>query len=395
MPNKERRDGTGSYFKTANGWIAQIRVYDEFTGKSKQIRRRAKNRDHARDLLKGLRDGVVGSPTASPGTTVAEWLDQWAEVSLPVSGVKESTRETYLNLIKTPLKPTLGGVHLDAFTPVEAERWLHRLDAFRGRPRTPRPTKKNPHPQPIPGRFLSQSTKRQAFAVLSLAMKVAVRDGMIQENPLAQVSRPRKARSEVAIMTADEVEQLLTAAENTHYESLIKFVAFTGVRIGEALSLRWADVNLESATATIRRGSLSDDSTKTAAGVRTIPLVPEVVDALESRKTMQAAERLKMGAGWADEEGLIFTSGSGTPVDDHNARRNLRAVLEAAGLPTDRPWHTMRHSLATRLLNRGVPMPVVSSILGHASIRTTVDIYGHAEPAISAQAMADVFAGKV
>jgi len=73
-------------------------------------------------------------------------------------------------------------------------------------------------------------------------------------------------------------------------------------------------------------------------------------------------------------------------------RRTLRLLLEHAGLPQDRQWHTMRHSLATRLLNRGVPMPVVSQIIGHASIRTTVDIYGHAEPAISARALQEILA---
>ena len=192
------------------------------------------------------------------------------------------------------------------------------------------------------------------------------------------------------VMTAEEVDALLDAAVGTHFESLIVLVANTGCRIGEALALRWSDVDLDKSTATIRRASITSSSTKTAAGVRTVPLLPEVVAALKVRRSQQRADRLKMGPGWADTEGLIFTTGVGTPVDAHNARRNLRSVLKAAGLPQDRPWHTMRHSLATRLLNRGVPMPVVASILGHASIRTTVDIYGHAEPAINADALAEV-----
>ena len=191
-------------------------------------------------------------------------------------------------------------------------------------------------------------------------------------------------------MTAAEVDQLLAAAHGTHHEPLIVFVANTGCRIGEALALRWDDVDLDNSTATIRRSSTTSETTKTAAGVRTVPLLPEVVAALKARRSQQRADRLKMGPGWADAEGLVFTTGAGTPVDAHNARRSLRLVLRKAGLPTDRPWHTMRHSLATRLLNRGVPMPVVAQILGHASIRTTVDTYGHAEPAINAEALAQV-----
>ena len=189
------------------------------------------------------------------------------------------------------------------------------------------------------------------------------------------------------------MEQLLSAetTSKSFYFPLIVFVANTGVRIGEALALRWQDVNLDGATVTITRGSLPDDaSTKTPAGVRPVPLVPDVVNALRAQQRRQREARLKMGSGWKDTEDLVFTTGEGTPVDAHNARRTLRAALKAAGLPQDRPWHTMRHSLATRLLNRGVPMPVVTQIIGHASIRTTVDIYGHAEPAINAEALSAV-----
>lgn len=385
---KQRRDGAGSYFQTSAGWVAQVRVFDEHTGRSKQIRRRAKNRDHARELLKELQGSPVKPSAVNEGLTVAAYLDQWAATTLPVSGVKESTVDIYSTLIRSPLKPTLGKVRLDKFTPAEAERWLARLDAHRCRPHTPRATKANPQPKPVPGKLLSQSTKRQAFAVLSLALKTAVRDGLIAENPLQDVKRPRKVRTEVPVMTAAEVDQLLAAAQGTYYESLIVFVANTGVRISEALSLRWDDLDLTKATATIRRGSLDAD-TKTAAGFRTVPLLPDVVAALKERRKKQTADRLKMGAGWRDTRNLVFTTGTGTPVDAHNARRALRLVLTAAGLPTDRPWHTMRHSLASRLLNRGVPMPIVSQIIGHASIRTTVDVYGHAEPALTADALAE------
>lgn len=390
---KERRDGTGSYFHTKAGWVAQIRYYDEFTGKSKQVRRRAKSRDEAREVLKQLRaETPKAAPAGSDALTVVEYLNIWVTETLPVSGVKDSTASTYRNLVRSPLAPTLGAVRLDSLTPREVERWLQRLDQSRTKPRNPKPTKANPEPEQIPGHLLSQSTKRQCFAVLSLAMKTAARDGLIAANPLDEVTRPRKTRTDVPVMTGDEVEQLLSAetTAKSFYFPLIVFVANTGVRIGEALALRWKDVNLDKATVTINRGSLTDSTTKTAAGVRTVPLVPDVVNALRAQQRRQREARLKMGPGWKDIEGLVFTTGEGTPVDAHNARRTLRGALKAAGLPQDRPWHTMRHSLATRLLNRGVPMPVVSQIIGHASIRTTVDIYGHAEPAISAEALSAV-----
>ena len=372
MTTKERRDGSGSYFHSKQGWVAQVRTFDPFTGKSKQIRRRARNRDHARELLRQLQDDVPTPTPSAADVTVAAWLARWAAESLPQSGVAVSTMEQYRNVIVSPLSPSLGAVRLSAFTPREAEKWSARLDTATTKA----------------GKPLSQSTKRTCFAVLSLAMDTAVRDGLIKANPLHSIKRPRKSATAVPVMSADEVDQLLVAAVGTHHEALIVFVANTGCRIGEALALTWKDVDLDRATATIRRSSLRSDSTKTRAGVRSVPLLPEVVEALRAQRSRQRMDRLKMGAAWADTEGLVFTTGQGTPVDPHNARRNLRGVLKSAGLPQDRPWHTMRHSLATRLLNRGVPMPVVASILGHASIRTTVDIYGHAEPSISADALA-------
>lgn len=388
MSGKERRDGTGSYFRTSQGWVAQVRYFDPVTGKSRQVRRRARSRDHARELLKELQSGTRQS--ANGTITVADYLDLWEAETLPTSGVAESTMAQYRNIIRTPLKPTLGKMPLQDFTPREAERWVARLDKARTKAHTPRPTKADPDPKEVPGRLLAQSTKRTAYAVLKLALDTAVRDRLIAENPLSEIRRPRKAATVVPVMSAAEVEALLDAAKGTHFEALIVFVANTGCRIGEALALRWSDVDLDNSTATIRRSSINSTTTKTAAGVRTVPLLPEVVAALKVRRSQQRADRLKMGPGWQDRQDLIFTTGSGTPVDAHNARRNLRSVLKAAGLPQDRPWHTMRHSLATRLLNRGVAMPVVAAILGHASIRTTVDIYGHAEPAINAEALAEV-----
>lgn len=377
----------GSVYQRADGkWVAQLRV------DGRKIRRYATSEKAANALLREIReDTPTIAPAAIRQLKVADFLDHWAANSLPVSGVKESTMQTYRGLIHSPLKPTLGSVRLVDFSAREAERWIQRLDAFRAKPRHPKPTKANPSPEPIPGKLLSQSTKRQSFAVLSLALKTAVRDGLIESSPLAELRRPRKARVEVPVMTATEVERLLTAetTQKSFYYPLVVFVANTGARIGEALSLRWKDVDLDAATATINRGSLANAGTKTAAGLRTVPLVPDVVAALKAQRRRQNEDRLSIGPGWQDMEGLVFTTGVGSPVDAHNARRTLRLLLKHADLPQDRPWHTMRHSLATRLLNRGVPMPVVSQIIGHASIRTTVDVYGHAEPAINAEALAD------
>jgi integrase len=372
--SKRRSDGAGSVYQRADGrWVAQVRIHDEHTGQSRKVRRYASNRDAARELLKDLKVAQP-QPAARGDMTVVEYLSHWAATSLPVSGRSPATVDNYRNMVRSPLTPTLGAVRLSRFTAAEAERWLARLDAF---------TKKD-------GRPLSASTKRTSYATLAAAMDVAVRDDLLPANPVRKVRRPSPTRQAVPVLSAEEVETLLDVSQGARVGGLVTFVAFTGVRLGEALSLRWTDVDLERGTALLQRGSLERQSTKTGT-IRSVPLVPEVVTALRAERAWQAEHRLILGKGWADT-GLVFTTALGTPVDPHNARRDLRALLKKAGLPTDRAWHTLRHSLATRLLNRGTPMPVVSAILGHSSIRTTVDVYGHHEPAVSADALAKALA---
>lgn len=384
MTAKNRRDGSGSIYQRGDGkWVAQIRRWDEAAGKSRLIRRYASTRDEARELLKELRStDATTRPTMRGSLTVVEYLNQWKDTTLPRRGLAPATEAQYRNVITNPITPTVGKTRLSALDPTECERWLDRLDKHRTKPRRDKATG-----EMVPGPVVSQSTKRAAYAVVALALDTAVRDGLIPDNPLRKVTRPKKSATDVPVWSATEVDAVVVAAHGTEIDALVTFVALTGCRVGEALGLRWDDVDLERASAVIRRSGTDTDRTKTAAGKRAVPLLPEVVDALRRERASQAARRLRLGAGWTDHS-LVFASQVGTPLDQHNARRMLRRVLLDAGLPPSRPWHTMRHSLATRLLNRGTPMPVVAQILGHASIRTTVDLYGHAEPAISAEALA-------
>lgn len=369
---KQRRDGAGSvYQQSSDGrWVAQVRIHDPIAGRSRLVRRYAKSKTGAERALKVLRSEAV-APTGAD-ITVADYLDQWAATTLKVSGRAQGTIDQYSQMITSPIKPTMGALKLSDVNAAHVEAWLVRLDEFRYT-RSRKPDAKS-YP-------LAQSTKRSAFAVLSLAFDTAVRDGLLVANPCEQVRRPGKDDVEVPVMTADEVEQLLEVArQDEQWGPLVVLIAYTGMRISEALDLKWTQVDLEERTLTVLK-------TKTGAkGRRTIPLTDDAVAALKAQRSWQRRIRLAVGAGWR-RTGLVFTTGVGTAIDPHNARRAQRRLLIKAGLPTNRPFHTMRHSLATRLLRQGVPMPVVSAILGHSSIRTTVDTYGHFEAPISPEAL--------
>ena len=316
--------------------------------------------------------------------TVADYLDAWAEVSLPVSGLRPATVAMYRSMIANPLRPSLGAVRLDAFTPAQAEAWLQRLAV------TPvKVQSKADRAAKLPPPAVSRATQRNAFICLTKALHTAVRDGLIESNPLTVVARPAAPKQDMPATPAGAVDDvLLPAVANLPIGPFVTFVALTGCRVGEAAGLRWSDVDLEAATATIRRSSPTADETKTGQ-VRTVPLLPDVVEALGVARRRQLEDRLKMGPGWRNAEGLVFVTGSGAPLSMRNARRDLKRVLEREGLPTARPFHSLRHGLASRLLERDVPLAVVSAILGHSSIRVTADVYGHVTPVMHADKLAE------
>ena len=155
----------------------------------------------------------------------------------------------------------------------------------------------------------------------------------------------------------------------------------TGLRRGEALGLKWSDVDLDAGRLVVTRqltrvgGALVTSDTKTARSRRAVDLSAPMVESLKAHKARQAAERLALGEAWADS-GFVFTSSIGTPVDPRNCYREFRGICEAAGLGRWHP-HELRHSAASLMLAQGVKIQVVSELLGHSSIRMTADVYGH------------------
>jgi len=126
-------------------------------------------------------------------------------------------------------------------------------------------------------------------------------------------------------------------------------------------------------------------STKTAKSRREVPITDRTAAILQELRARQVAERDRAGSQW-NETGYVFTTAFGEPCDPRNALRALKAAAEQASLPSI-GLHTLRHSAASTMLANGVPLKVVSEILGHSSISITGDIYGHVSPDISVAAM--------
>jgi integrase len=166
----------------------------------------------------------------------------------------------------------------------------------------------------------------------------------------------------------------------------------TGMRRGEALGLRWSDVDLENARLAVRRAlipisrAVVVSEPKTAKGRRVIALDPVTVDVLKAQAARQLEEQMRAGDAWL-ETGLVFTAANGGALDPESVSRYWRQAVKQSLLPQIR-LHDLRHTHATLALQAGIHPKVVSERLGHATISITLDTYSHAIPAMQEEAAA-------
>jgi integrase len=202
--------------------------------------------------------------------------------------------------------------------------------------------------------------------------------GRVKRNVARLVDIPTYERAPIHPPTADDVRRIMRAVAGTPDEAAYALAIGTGMRQGELLALRWRDVDLDARvahlTASIGYGSTTRGRMKTRASKRPVPLAPFVVDALR-----------RVGPG--DPDAFISATRTGRPLHARNLLRRFRATTVELGLPAYR-WHDFRHYAATAMIAAGVPLATVAAILGHASITTTVDTYGHLRSDGAAAALA-------
>lgn len=355
-----RWEGRVDFGKDEDGKRVRHSVY----GKTKQ--------EVSARLLDLLARREAGSPARDATATVRQVVDRWVTGSLAASDRRASTKATYESLLRRHVVPTIGGVRLDRLTPSHVEQVVVSMRAA----------------------GVSASTMRMVHTALRQAIDVAVRDGLVRRNVVRAVKRPAASRTEARYLTPDELHRLLATAEGDRLEALWVLLALTGMRRGEALALRWSDVDLDAGTARVERtvarigGELTFSPAKTERSRRTVPLSSPVVAALREHRRRQLEERMA-APGWNDVQGLVFVTRIGTPIEPHNAWRSFKALAAKAGLE-DVKIHTLRHSVASAALAAGVPIKVVADLLGHSSTAITADVYSHVTEVLARSAADDV-----
>ncbi|PZC45179.1 MAG: integrase [Chloroflexi bacterium] len=214
-----------------------------------------------------------------------------------------------------------------------------------------------------------------------------MRDGHVGRNVASLASAPRVPEREYQPITQAQAKAILEAMRGDRLEALFTVALACGLRQGEALALRWTDVDLETASISIQRTlqRIEKDwkfmEPKTRSSRRTITVPDPVVKSLREHRARQAEERLMMGGDWQGGQwgNLVFTNRGGDPLSGFHVGRRFRALLKLEGLPKMR-YHDLRHGAASLLAAMGVPPRVAMEMLGHADISTTMRIYAHIAP---------------
>jgi integrase len=204
---------------------------------------------------------------------------------------------------------------------------------------------------------------------------------MVTRNVAKLVDPPRVPRHEISPLTPEQARQLIEASEDDRHGALYLTALGTGLRQGELLGLRWADVDLDAGRLRVRhtlanvKGELTLLQPKTDRSRRNVMLPNAVVTELRAHRTRQKMERLVAGSRWVDS-GHVFTTMVGKPMHGATVTRAFQAALKRAGLPDSR-FHDLRHAAATFLLAQGMTLEDVKQLLGHSSIVLTSNTYGH------------------
>jgi integrase len=337
-------------------------------------------------ILVALEEKTFVAPTK---LSLREYLrDEW----LPAieATVRPSSFRAYKQHVECHICPHLGSVPLQKLSGAQINALYAKL-ALTG--------KQN-------GKSgLSPLSIRHVHATLHRALKDAVRWERITRNPIDAADPPSirgDGSRELKTWSAEQLSAFLTSTRDERLSPLWYLLAMTGMRRGEALGLRWEDVDLENGRLAVRRALIPIGAAvvvsepKTARGRRSVALDPETVEALKRQAAQQLADQLEKGDAWR-ETGLVFTKEDGEAWHPEVVSRSFRQAVKRSLLPAIR-LHDLRHTHATLALRAGIHPKVVSERLGHATIAITLDTYSHAIPAMQEEAavlIADlVFAAK-
>jgi integrase len=328
-----------------------------FYGKTAEEVRTARNR-----YLNESGKELPQEPHAS--TTVAQYASRFIHHS--EAHTRATTARSYEQVLRLHIVPHIGQV---AITQLSSDRVKTLYDSLKTK--------------------VSSSMLARVHVVLRAMLNLAIEERIIAASPLASIRKaaPRHKRPRIESLSALQAKTLLRTAKGQRLEALFVLAITTGMRQGELFALRWSDIDLAKRTLSIARsaqevdGEITFVEPKTDSSRRRVALSKVAIDALKNRRTIAAKE--------AHKSELAFPSERGYPLRKSNFIRRIWAPLKEAAQVSVR-FHDLRHTAASLLLIEGTNPKVVQEMLGHSSVRLTLDTYSHLIPTMQAGA-ADAF----
>ena len=355
-----RANGEGTIFRRKDGrWCASLYVVTT-RGRRKRVHVYGRTRTEVREKMTAVqRDMDRGVRVPEEQWSVAGYFEHWLEdVVKPNRAPK--TCQGYELVARLHIVPVIGRKRLRSLGVADIRDFIARLEE----------------------QGMSTRGIQQVHAVLRNALQSAMREELVVRN-VAKLVQVKTPRYEVGRgLGIEQARTLLEGSRSDRLHALYVLAVYLGLRRGELLGLRWQDVDLERVTLEVRHtlqrvdGELRFLPPKTRTSRRTVPLPPPCIEALRSHRAAQGKERLVAGPRWV-EEGMVFASRVGTPIEPDNLSRSWYAVRKVLGDPPPR-FHDLRHTCVSLLLAEGAPPHIVQQIVGHSAIDVTMTIYAHA-----------------
>lgn len=376
--SKKRKHGSGTLRKRTDGrWEARVVIgYDE---KGKPITKNvtANEKSKCLEKLEKLKEEInfIQRDTTKADMPFGEWVDFWYRHYCKMT-IRPSTQAGYENRIYNHIIPEIGSVKLNKLTQNDLQQFYSRV-------------KKGGRLQykEFYGDGLSDRMIRGIHALCRMALEKAVSENLITINPAIGCKLPPKKSAEMQVLTPEEMQRFLIQAKYEGYFEMLLLELTTGMRRGELLGLQWKDLNFQTGELHICRqayhvkGSLQITEPKTKASIRTIILSKAVLNVLaEYKKTVNSR--------WLFPSPKI----EDMPRNPQSVFKKVKEILKKADCKNIR-FHDLRHTFATTALANGMDVKTLSSIIGHVSSETTLDIYLHSTQEMQRQAASKIDRG--
>jgi Site-specific recombinase XerD len=333
-----------------------------------------------RDVKYEMDHGIFAKPSK---VTVDSWFEVWKE-EYAANSMRENTLAHVESMYRYHIKPEIGHMKMQDVRTEHIQMLLNKMKR----------------------QEYSSDFMKRVRNVVSQMFKQAYRNDMVMRNPVENAVTPSgKAKKGHRVLTEQEQAVFLEYATESEYELIFILGFSTGMRIGEIQALQWNNIDFKKREISIEGTLVKVDGkeyvkgpAKTKSSIRTVPMLPDVAGKLKEYRKEQLKYRMILGPEWQPVKGLedlLFCTAIGRPLSrsvlynaidriieriNHDERMKAREECREPAVFEHFSSHTMRHTFATRALENGIPPKVVQELLGHSTIKTTMDIYTHVLP---------------